>query len=37
MNKERFEAFSDGVFAFAITVLILGLALPAFRTSPSEG
>ncbi|HEY4439262.1 MAG TPA: TMEM175 family protein [Candidatus Elarobacter sp.] len=37
MSKDRFEAFSDGVFAFAITVLILGVALPAFKTAPSEG
>jgi uncharacterized membrane protein len=29
MNKDRFEAFSDGVFAFAITLLILGVALPS--------
>ena len=29
MNKDRFEAFSDGVFAFAITLLILGIALPS--------
>lgn len=36
MNKARFEAFSDGVFAFAITLLILGVALPAFKTVPSE-
>jgi uncharacterized membrane protein len=28
MNKDRFEAFSDGVFAFALTLLILGIALP---------
>lgn len=28
MNKVRFEAFSDSVFAFAITLLILGIALP---------
>src|SRR5580704_10543241 len=28
MNKSRFEGFSDGVFAFAITLLILGIALP---------
>jgi uncharacterized membrane protein len=28
MNKFRFEAFSDSVFAFAITLLILGIALP---------
>jgi uncharacterized membrane protein len=37
MNKDRFEAFSDGVFAFAITVLILGIALPALRSPPTEG
>ncbi|MGH9728780.1 MAG: TMEM175 family protein [Candidatus Acidiferrales bacterium] len=36
MNKARFEAFSDGVFAFAITLLILGIALPAFTTPPSD-
>ncbi len=28
MNKIRFEAFSDGVFAFAITLLALGFVLP---------
>jgi uncharacterized membrane protein len=28
MNKFRFETFSDSVFAFAVTLLILGLALP---------
>jgi TMEM175 potassium channel family protein len=28
MNKTRFEAFSDGVFAFAITLLVLGFTLP---------
>ena len=28
MNKSRFEAFSDGVFAFAITLLVLAFALP---------
>ena len=27
MNKNRFEAFSDGVFAFAITLLVLGFTL----------
>jgi uncharacterized membrane protein len=37
VNKSRFEAFTDGVFAFAITVLILGIALPAFHAPPSEG
>lgn len=34
MNKGRFEAFSDSVFAFAITLLILGIALPAFKNPP---
>ncbi len=28
MNKGRFEAFSDGVYAFAITLLALGFVLP---------
>jgi uncharacterized membrane protein len=28
MNKARFEAFSDSVFAFAMTLLVLGLAVP---------
>lgn len=28
MNISRFEAFSDSVFAFAITLLILGISLP---------
>ena len=37
MNKTRFEAFSDSVFAFAITLLILGIALPALRSPPSDG
>lgn len=32
MSKNRFEAFSDGVFAFAATLLILGIAVPAGRT-----
>lgn len=36
MSKARFEAFSDSVFAFAITLLILGIALPAFKNSPSD-
>ena len=35
MNKARFEAFSDGVFAFAITLLALGFVLPEMR-SPSN-
>lgn len=28
MNKARVESFSDGVFAFAITLLVLGVPLP---------
>ena len=36
MNKGRFEAFSDGVFAFAITLLILGIVLPALKAPVSE-
>jgi uncharacterized membrane protein len=28
VNKARFEAFSDGVFAFAITLLVLGFVVP---------
>jgi uncharacterized membrane protein len=28
VNKTRFESFSDGVFAFAITLLVLGFAVP---------
>jgi len=31
MNKGRVEAFSDSVFAFAITPLILGIALPELK------
>jgi uncharacterized membrane protein len=31
LNKSRFESFSDGVFAFAITLLVLGIALPEIR------
>ena len=36
MNKTRFEAFSDGVFAFAITLLILGVVLPPFKQPPTD-
>ena len=34
MNKARFESFSDGVFAFAITLLVLGIVLPEFKNPP---
>jgi len=36
LNKARFESFSDAVFAFAITLLILGIALPEFRHPPTD-
>jgi uncharacterized membrane protein len=31
MSRSRLEAFSDGVFAFAATLLVLGIALPALH------
>ena len=36
MNKSRFEAFSDGVFAFAITLLVLGFSLPVERLTSNR-
>jgi uncharacterized membrane protein len=33
MNKIRFEAFSDAVFAFAITLLALGFVLPDLQSA----
>lgn len=36
MSKDRLEAFSDGVFGFAATLLILGIALPAGHTYLTE-
>jgi uncharacterized membrane protein len=36
MSKIRFEAFSDAVFAFAITLLALGFVLPAMNAPSSH-
>ncbi|HYL26598.1 MAG TPA: TMEM175 family protein, partial [Candidatus Nitrosotalea sp.] len=36
MNKIRFEAFSDAVFAFAITLLALGFVLPELRAGTNR-
>jgi uncharacterized membrane protein len=36
MNKARTESFSDGVFAFAITLLVLGVPVPALKTGSNE-
>jgi uncharacterized membrane protein len=36
MNKTRFEAFSDGVFGIAATLLVLGFTLPLLRDPNSN-
>lgn len=36
MSKGRFEAFSDAVFAFAITLLALGFVLPELHSPPNR-
>jgi uncharacterized membrane protein len=33
MDKARIEAFSDGVFGFAITLLVLGVQVPMLKTA----
>src|SRR5580704_16726441 len=36
MNKARAESFSDGVFAFAITLLVLGIQIPDLKTGRDQ-
>ncbi|MBV9272177.1 MAG: DUF1211 domain-containing protein [Candidatus Eremiobacteraeota bacterium] len=35
MNRQRFEAFSDGVFAIVATLLVLDIRVPVLRTMDS--
>jgi uncharacterized membrane protein len=37
LGKGRFEAFSDGVFAIAITLLVLGFQLPGAGPETNDG
>lgn len=36
-SKSRFEALTDGIFAIAMTLLVLGIAVPADETIESPG
>ena len=36
MDKARAESFSDGVFAFAITLLVLGIRIPDLKTGSNQ-
>jgi uncharacterized membrane protein len=35
MSKDRLEALSDNVFSIAMTLLVIGIAVPAFSHDPS--
>jgi uncharacterized membrane protein len=36
MNKQRVESFSDGVFAFAITLLVLSIPIPDIKSADDQ-